>query len=372
MNSASPDIHSDSKEPSDSGRVIPASDDPLLSNLNAVRLITVVIIGIGYASTMPIGPGAREWLNLFGYDASLYGLQILFFLSGWLAWRSLSQGRTGLAFLQSRVLRNWPWVILYTALVAFLLYPALCDPNASTVETTGDLLLYFVKTITFIQPGPPMPGALDSAPYACLLQGTIWTFRWGVIAYALLLILYALRLRQRALYGLGLILLITAHIALNSWTDRTGSDAFAGILPGLRLGMAFCFGLVIRQNMSWLPKKAQGWVILSAILLGIAALNYYSLTWSYGIELFATAGMSAFAMALLHSRWAVFKGWVDFITPTYLGVWPITQMWLAFLPDLSVMQLVILSVLSSMFFALILVLLGRATLRVVHRRVQTA
>ena len=124
--------------------------------------------------------------------------------------------------------------------------------------------------------------------------------------------------------------------------------------------------------MSRLPKKARGWTILSATLLGIAALNYYRLTWSYGIELFATAGLSAFAMALLHSRWAVFKGWVDFITPTYLGVWPITQMWLAFLPDLSVTQLVILSVLSSMFFALILVLLGRTALRFVHRRIQPA
>lgn len=344
----------------------------MLSRLNAVRLITVTLIAIGYASTMPIGPGSREWLNLFGYDPSLYGIQVLFFLSGWLAWRSLSNGRTGLDFFRNRVIRIWPWVIGYTALVAGLLYPILCDHDAPVVESVGDLLLYFLKTITLIQPGSVLPGALDSAPYPCLLQGTIWTLRWGAVAYALLLILYALRLRQTAVYVLGLVALITLHIALNSWTDETESEAFASLLPGLRLGLAFTLGLVVRQTMTRLPRNALGWAVVSALFLGMAALNYYILSWTYAIELFATAGWCALAMAGLHTKGTLFKGWVDIIVPTYLGIWPISQLWLAALPDLSVAQLVVVSVTSTLLVALVFRRLGRFALRPFHRRVQTA
>ena len=332
----------------------------------------MTLIAIGYASTMPIGPGSREWLNLFGYDPSLYGLQVLFFLSGYLAWRSLSQGRTGLAFFRNRAIRNWPWVIGYTALVVVLLYPVMCDHDARNVMTIPELLIYFLKTVTLIQPGTQLHGALDNALYACLLQGTIWTFRWGVVAYILLNLLYALRIRKPALYGLGLIALILAHVALNSWTDKTGSDAFASILPGVRLGIAFCFGIVVRQMMHRLPRKARGWALLSVGMLGLAALNYYGFRWTYGIELFATAGWCALAMALLHGSNTLLTDWIDIVVPTYLGIWPITQAWLAAMPTLSVSQLVTLSVGTTVLVALFFRVLGRVLWRFVHRRIQTA
>ncbi|MEL6686216.1 MAG: hypothetical protein AAFP97_01190 [Pseudomonadota bacterium] len=171
--------------------------------MNAVRLIVVTFIMVGYTSTMAIGPGSREWLNLFGYDPSLYGLQVLFFLSGWLAWRSLSEGRSVQAFIRTRAAGTMPTVIVYTAIVTVVLYPILCDHDAPVIKNLTDLGAYFLKTVTLVQPGNPMPGALDGAAYPCLLQGTIWTLRWGVIAYILLLIMYGAKLRHSALYALS-------------------------------------------------------------------------------------------------------------------------------------------------------------------------
>ena len=78
--SRSVDIRSNLRRKPDPELATESNDKGFLSRLNAVRLIVVTLIAIGYASTMSIGPGSVEWLNTFGYDPSLYGLQVLFFL----------------------------------------------------------------------------------------------------------------------------------------------------------------------------------------------------------------------------------------------------------------------------------------------------
>ena len=63
--SESPKIKPDSQDSRHAEQTRLASDTALLSRLNAVRLIVVTFIMVGYTSTMAIGPGSREWLNLF-------------------------------------------------------------------------------------------------------------------------------------------------------------------------------------------------------------------------------------------------------------------------------------------------------------------
>ncbi|MEM9599605.1 MAG: hypothetical protein AAF926_01160, partial [Pseudomonadota bacterium] len=221
------------------------TDATLLSRLNAVRMIVILLIGLGYASTMAVGPGAREWLHSLGYDPSWYGIQVLFFLSGWLAWRSLASGRGIIAFVRSRVRRTLPWVLLYTLVITAVLYPLLCNHDSPLAQGTLHLALYFAKTVTLIDPGGPMPGALDDALYACLLQGTIWTLRWGAIAFAGLICAYLAGLRARSL-AILFMLCVIAHVTVSTWSLHSGAAWLDPLLPGLRLGYAFLFGALAR------------------------------------------------------------------------------------------------------------------------------
>lgn len=41
-----------------------------ITQLNAVRLIIVLAISLGYASTMSMGQGNHEWGHHWGYDPS--------------------------------------------------------------------------------------------------------------------------------------------------------------------------------------------------------------------------------------------------------------------------------------------------------------
>ena len=101
-------LSSERDEPSLKRQVLP------LHNLNAIRILIVLMIGFGYASTMPIGPGSAEWGRHLSYDPSWFGLQILFFLSGLMAWRSLSEGRTGWTYLRSLVIIYMAFIEIYT------------------------------------------------------------------------------------------------------------------------------------------------------------------------------------------------------------------------------------------------------------------
>lgn len=343
-----------------------------LGQLNAVRLITVLIIGFGYASTMPVGPHAAEWLRFLGYDPSWYGIQILFFLSGYLAWRSLGQGRSLGGFVGRRARRTFPWVALYTAVVTLILYPALCDHSASSIMSMTDLAIYFARTVTLIDPGGPMPGALDGALYMCLLQGTIWTLRWGAIALIGLTVAYAIGLRNRLSALLIFALALAAYVGIGSWTLRTGSDVVAPLEPGLRLAYPFMLGAVVFAIQAVLPRTSKGWLLIAVLCLTMAAAQYALLPWTHIIEIFATSGFCALAMAGLynHARWL--SGWPNLVLPTYLGVWPTAQVILALLPGITIPALIIMTLCISVSLAWLLVIGKSLVRRPVHGRVQTA
>jgi peptidoglycan/LPS O-acetylase OafA/YrhL len=347
-------------------QVSPA-DASVLARINAVRLIIVGFIGLGYASTMAVGPQSKEWLNTFGYDPSLFGLQVLFFLSGWLAWRSLSQGRSPAAFILSRAKRVLPWLALYTLIIVALVYPLLCDPDAPIVKNAAALSLYFLKTVTLVQPGQPMPGALDNALYACLLQGAIWSLRWGAIAYIGLLSAYMLGLRHRLWYLAFFVIAVCAHIAVNAWTDQSGSAHLIPIIPGLRLAFPFLLGIAAYGWKDRLPTDPRGWLLISAMTLGGAAVHYYGFRWSYTIEILAMTGWCGLAMALLHSQLRWLKNWPNLVLPLFLGVWPTAQVLLAIFPTITVPMLVV----ASLTTALALAAFFWSLKRLVHRRIQT-
>ncbi|MEM7728856.1 MAG: acyltransferase family protein [Pseudomonadota bacterium] len=352
--------------------VTPHPDAGVLGHLNAVRIGVVTLIGLGYASTMAVGPGSREWLNVFGYDPSLFGIQVLFFLSGWLAWRSLSRGRTVRQFVASRARRTLPWVVFVTLIVTTLLYPLLCDHDAPHAHGVGELAVYFLNNITLIRPGQPLPGALDGALYPCNLQGTIWTLRWGALAYAGLLALHALRLSGRGVFWVILIALIAGHVGLNAWVDARGSSALEPLIPGMRVAVPFVLGVLARQHRLRLPRDRAGWAVMAAVALGAATLHYRFLPWSYSIELLAMTGWCALAMAALHSRLNALRHWPDIVVPLYLGAWPTAQTWLFLQPDITVPRLVVATLATIFALALAFRLLADHIARPVHRRVQPA
>ena len=315
-----------------------------LKRLNAVRTFVVALIAIGYASTMShLGPN-QEFLRHLGYDPSWFGIQILFCLSGYLALRSLSRHGSSLRYLMSRMFRNIPLLIAYTFAAVSVIYPVFCAPGESFAQSIPKLMSYFFKTVLFIDPGAQLPGLLDEAKYMCLIQGAIWTFRWGAIAHICMALGWRLGFLKSKHVLLGLALLTTAgYIALTLWAVNSGRDQLAPIFLALRLGYAFLAGAALWGWQHKLPKTARGKIALLIALMGSATIHYFVLPWTPLIEVLGTAFWTYAAVLLIQTPMKLtswMNNWPNFVLGLYIGNWPVCQILIKTYPDMHGWQLI--------------------------------
>ena len=139
------------------------------SRLNFTRILIVFAIAFGYASTMPHGPDATEYLKHLGYEPSWIGIQLLFFFSGFLALASLQRHQSALKYLISKALRNGPLLVVFTFVTVGIIYPVFGTSSGNLFADMAKLGRYAFQTITCINPGQPLPGLLDDSKYMCLI-----------------------------------------------------------------------------------------------------------------------------------------------------------------------------------------------------------
>ena len=336
-----------------------------LSRLNAVRTLVVLVMAFGYASTMATGPGTPEIGRMLGYEPSLFAIQLLFFLSGWLALRSLHRHGSGWKMLASRARRNLPLLAVVTGVVAFLVYPMI---RADVAHAMGgsDLLSYFFQTVSCVDPSQVMPGALDGAHYACLLQGAIWTFRWGALFYIGAAIAWRIGLLRGSLIGAGA-LLCTLGYAATSWVAaKTGTLMLEHLDTALRLAYPFALGMAVFNAAERLrdnPLLVPG---IAVAAFTFATVNFLFLAWTPAIEIGLTLAFCALAHTAVHSRtrWLrVLDNWPPLALPLFLLNWPLAQIWLFLQPGVTQTALIAATLGTAVLLAWLTVPLLRLTRR---------
>lgn len=348
-----------------------------ISNLNAVRLCIVVIIAFGYASTMPLGPEHPEMLNLFGYDPSWIGLQVLFFISGILALRSISSGRTGFKYLSSRFGRNIPLLFSLTVATLIILFPLFGTPLDQGADFFKRVTEYVLLTTFCISPGVPIQGLMDDALYMCIVQGGIWTLRFGVVLH----IVTAITGRLGWLNNRALLLLITAtttlaYISLDIATARTSLPYTDLLLTGLHFAYPFLLGMTAwayREAFTSLGSKAFTFPIVFFIL---AFISERLDLWSALIDVTLALSFSSLAWIVLWSthRFIAFTRYCPNLTlPIMLICWPIAQTALLIYPDITPMSLIALTLPITLILSLIVWALGtKNPLRFSKQRLELA
>jgi len=315
--------------------------------LGPVRMLVITLIAFGYASTMPRGPESAEYLNIFGYDPSWYGIQIIFMISGFLALRSLQRHGSALKLLISRIARNAPTVIVFTLLVIAVLFPLFSAPLAADETRLAQHALYFLKVVLCIEPNIITPGLLDNALYMCVIQGGLWTFRWGLIAFIATAVLWAVgglrNPRLLAILTLGVTLVYAAVIvyAITNLQASENSILQAGVI-GLRLGWAYLAGMSLYAYRHRLRRS----LVIPAGLLALAAIQFYFLRWTPFIEISAALGFGYLVVLLMTSPTPVpafLRKAPDLSLGLYVYNWPAAQITLLLLPGLTPIPLFAIS-----------------------------
>ncbi len=319
-----------------------------LTWLGPVRMLVIACIAFGYASTMPIGPGHAEALRTFGYDPSWYGISILFMISGFLALRSLDRHGSSVKFLRSRLGRNLPILIIFALLVILIAYPLFGIPQGTTATGSSRLelhLRYFFKVISCVDPNQLTPGLLDNALYMCVIQGGLWTFRWGMIAFILTAALWVLGALKNTKILLALTILsgiCYAGLMLYGGKVSIDNPIFDFTAVSLRLGWVYLMGMCAYAYREKLPRN----MLVPIVIIFAAAVQYYAMPLTPLIEITAEMGIGYLVYLGITSQRRMpnwFKSMPDLSLGIYVFNWPAAQISLLLMPELAPLELFVVA-----------------------------
>ncbi|HDR9029968.1 TPA: acyltransferase [Burkholderia vietnamiensis] len=291
------------------------------NNADLFRLIAALAVIWGHAYALAPEDGAKEPIgSLLGFDYSgSLAVKFFFFLSGILVTSSWMRQQSPIKFAVARIFRIFPALIVSGAICMLVIGPML-----STLPTNA----YFSNTwmyghiIRYPYLDYEIPGAFQSNAYHAG-NGSIWTIRYELLMYAILLGLglcglFRSKLAAGAVYSAGIVWFLM----------RPESISVFGLLDvndGGRLPAFFAFGVVLalyKDKIQIDVKLILGLCILAWLLREGPAFEY--------------AFYPAFLLAPI---WLMTTGPIraiklpgDFSYGVYVYGWPIQQTFAALLP----------------------------------------
>ena len=328
------------------GQVPQIAEQPI-AKLNAIRIIIVMMIAMGYASTMPFGESNAagipnpEFLAHLGYDPSWIGISLLFLLSGFLGMRSLTRHGSAKRYLSSRLFRNAPLLVFVTLFVILVIYPIFGEGRGSPGETLRTILFYFVGTVTCIKPGEPLPGLLDHAQYECLIQGAIWTLKWGVLAHIAMALGQRFDLLANRRFVITVTLLsILFYIVINYIYLNEIAPVPGDIILASQLGWPFLVGVSLFQYWEKVSSRLAVNLMITAGFFAIALFLSWTafVPWSKAIIVTLTMAWAWVCVSLLKledHQFTALNNWPPLALALYLVNWPVAQIILLSFPGLD-------------------------------------
>lgn len=297
---------------------------PRSNNFDAVRLLAALSVVFSHSFLIAEGSEASEsfvWLTGNQCVLGLVGVFVFFIISGYLVTASFCRSPRPGRFAQRRFLRIYPGLVVNALVCAFLLGPLVSSLPLRAYLAGPDLSDFLYKAFT-LNPGPmQLPGVLfaDNS-VGLLINGSLWTLRYEVMMYVLVLILGVAGLLRFsiaiALTALG-ILAVGVEQQLKPFGDLGEAAWFLGFFGS---GMVLYF---IRDRI------ALDW---RGVLLALAALAFFVWLGRF-IMLFPLAGAYlVIGFARRYDRFLDYSRYLgDLSYGLYVYGWPSEQlvMWLS-------------------------------------------
>ena len=287
----------------------PGSGHRIANNFDALRSLAALVVVASHAFLLTDGGYSQEPVFILSNGQTTGGglaVLVFFVMSGYLVTQSFLRSPDPYRFIVARMLRIMPGLAVVLLLTAFVLGPLCATLPPSALFVTGHAVRYVAGNVTFLQPIDTLPGLFGTNPFPLSVNGSLWTLRYEVACYGLVLVLGVAGLLGRrslmVLFGAALIGLV--------WGSRTH--------PGLEFLADFLAGAVYCVAR---PRRH------AAVTLACAALCVASLYVGYMSLIGATAG----ALLLLHVATAPSIGlrWLnrygDFSYGIYIYAFPIQQ-----------------------------------------------
>src|SRR4051794_39463760 len=251
------------------------------NNFDALRLLAALSVVFSHSFLIAEGTEASEpfvWLTRNQCVLGLMGVFVFFIISGYLVTGSFLRSPAPGRFALRRFLRIYPGLVVNVLVCAFLLGPFISTRPLTAYLADPELSDFLYKGLT-LNPGPmQLPGVLfvDNS-VGLLINGSLWTLRYEVMMYLLVLLLGMARLLRLSTAVLLVALGIAAVGLENSLKPFGDFGEAAWFLGFFASGMVLHF---LRDRPAWDWRYA---------LLAVAALAL-SVWLGHFIMLFPLAG----------------------------------------------------------------------------------
>lgn len=274
-------------------------------------------------------PRYLHLLAFIGHNA----LRLFFVFSGVLVAMSLDTRRSLSGYAAARILRIFPPLLLVCAVTVFVLGP---------LTTERPLTAYFadIRTWAYLPLAgsglfvPDLPGVFESVPWATRINPPLWTLRYEIIFYVLLVLASLAGLLSRARLPLLLAATLAVYLLLTFGTTLRG-DEFIDSMT--RFGMSFMLGVGIYHYRHAIPVTIW-WVVP----FGLATLLARNTLW---VELFSTFAATALVFWVglgVKGPLLRYNGVGELSYSVYIWHWPVGQTLIGLFPQLHAWQLFLL------------------------------
>ncbi|MCE9672354.1 acyltransferase [Myxococcus stipitatus] len=283
------------------------------NNLDFLRFAAATGVIVSHAFPLGEGPkGTPEPLTGFSHGQVSLGIvcvAVFLVISGLLITRSWERTPDTRAFLQARALRIFPGLAVSLLATALLLGGAVTTLPLKEYFTATATYTFLARNLLLVEPQWTLPGVFETNVYVGAVNGSLWTLKYEVGFYLLVLALGRAKLLRRAW-------------ALVAWALTAGMSLLhigrLGFWP--ELGLYFGGGLVLylwRDRVRMNPWLA----LLSAAVLIVTAMMGTGLRVAMG----SFGAYLVLYLAFLPSRLANFGRRGDISYGVYIYAFPVQQ-----------------------------------------------
>jgi peptidoglycan/LPS O-acetylase OafA/YrhL len=225
------------------------------NNLDLLRIVLASLVIVGHA---PFLNGEDAFWHdpvtiLFPFTyAGAVAVKLFFFISGLVVTNSLIHKKSVLHFVVSRVFRLMPALVVVLLITVFVFAPLLTSLPLSAYFSDSEWLSYIGNNLIF-NTTYDLPGVFAGNHYPNTVNGSLWSLRYEVACYIVMLGLFVLLSRFGTKYFNIPVLLIIADAFLPAGFSVRwlGPNPEINLLPA-----AFAFGAFYAINQQRLRSNA--------------------------------------------------------------------------------------------------------------------
>ena len=319
------------------------------NNFNLIRIIAALAVLVGHSFALLRQP--EPFSQLLGMSLGSMAVDIFFIASGFLVAGSLLIKQSMSEYVLARILRIYPALLTMLLVTVFLLGAFFTSFSLASYYADSQIYLYLIKCLTLISGVRYyLPGVFDSNPFKGAVNGSLWTLVYEVKMYIYLAMLWltsSLVKHHRVKFFEYLIVLCTAlAIALvfvHHFYIKDESNA-------VRLFFMFFSGAsywILKERVKLLGPLFGG-VSVALLVSPFFNQQVFFVLYQLGIAylLFYLAYIPAGTIRKYNAAG-------DYSYGVYIYAFPVQQSVVALFPDMSVLQMMLLSALITLILAIL-------------------